>query len=356
MNELRDRLEHLAAAPVRSTALDVFERARSKAAVMRRRRSQRRFLCLGAAGVFVAVAVTFAIQAQPDRHALTIQATRSSSTTSSTSGTASATGCTHSPIVRSDDYYHGLPAPNGSSIDFRQSHLAGGDDGHGYTISQVGLTVEKTGPDGTITLTHGASTDEGVGLRGFGDFDGDGRSDLLVDMSNYDTYIVPGTLGPGKYDAAVVGVRVQHPHYEPDAAYQSFPEAIGDQNHDGADDVSFGARLYSGRQVMAVPAGGTLPTPIRTLTADYVGLLRIDSASTPSFVIPDESIVSLEVLDDRSDRLLFDVGSNDLQPALQYGPQVTGWLVNGHHIVQLSYSTRTFGTTWRWDLDTPCGT
>ena len=113
----------------------------------------------------------------------------------------------------------------------------------------------------------------------------------------------------------------------------------------------------AGAAVIAAPvAASALPPPILTLETDPVGLLNVDPAAPSAFVEADRATSSLEVLDHRSDRLLVGPHPTDLPLALQYGPQIAGWLVNGRHIVQLSYGTRTFGTTWRWDLDAPCGT
>ena len=89
--------------------------------------------------------------------------------------------CTpHTPIAHVANSYFGLPAPSGPSIDYPPQVVPAHDD-HGNTIQQVGLSVEMTGPGGTITLTHGGPTNDVV-LRGWGDFNGDGRTDLLVDV------------------------------------------------------------------------------------------------------------------------------------------------------------------------------
>lgn len=38
------------------------------------------------------------------------------------------------------------------------------------------------------------------------------------------------------------------------------------------------------------------------------------------------------------------------------GGSVTGWIVNGKHIVEFAYGTRGGTSQWRWNLDAPCGT
>jgi hypothetical protein len=259
------------------------------------------------------------------------------------------TGCTHSPIAHVENSYYGLPAPNGTSIDFIATSFT--SDGHGDTVRAAGLSVEMTGTRGTITLTTPAAGSSVV-LRGAGDFNGDNRGDLLVDVTDgthYATYIVLGTVGPGTHDPAAVGERVPSPDIAA-GGFAAFPAPVGDQNGDGVDDVSFGTQLYSGRVLTSLPTAPTLPTPFRTLSAPYVGLLQLAPKTPPVFVVPARSGSSLRVLDKRSDRLLLGgvatVGNES---------RATGWLVNGHHIVELSSSTRGGETAWRWDLDGACG-
>ena len=126
--------------------------------------------------------------------------------------------------------------------------------------------------------------------RGWGDFNGDGRTDLLVDVvygqPDDATFIVLGSVGPGTLDPFAVGIRVPHPHIKP-GGFEAFPASVGDQNGDGADDVSFSPKLYSGRQLTTLPPGAALPAPFRTLPSQYVGLLQIDAGKPPSFVLLD---------------------------------------------------------------------
>jgi len=72
--------------------------------------------------------------------------------------------------------------------------------------------------------------------------------------------------------------------------------------------------------------------------------------------VDDRAEGTLEVLDYRVDRLLFNAGPVGLSDALTNHALATGWLVNGHHIVEYGYETRAGDSAWRWDLDTPCGT
>jgi hypothetical protein len=299
-------------------------------------------------------AIAVAATRQSDRTRVTV--IDPGTTTTTTQKTTPA--CTHATIAHVRDSYSGLPAVGGTSIDFVAPHTyAPADDGHGDTIKYSGLSVVESRPDGTVTLTHGDSHNVVV-LRGFGDFDGDGLTDLLVALyeSGLDTatYVVPGTVPPGTHDPAAVGVRVPRRRYQA-GEFQEVPATVGDQNGDGADDVSFGSMLFSGRLLMSDPVGAVLPAPFRTLAAPYVGLLQLDPKGQPTFVIPDVKTSSLEVLDDRSDRLLVGDGSGVLATAFVTGATARGSLVNGHHIVVFGYGTRSGATEWRWDLDAPCG-
>jgi hypothetical protein len=275
--------------------------------------------------------------------------------TTSTTTPAATTACTHLPTRHVHNSYYGLPAPNGSSLDYRTLHNTTTDDGRGNSIQAVGLTVEMRGPQGTLRLAVDPS--DGVGLLGWGDFDGDGRTDLLVQVvpgGVYTWYIVPGTVGPGSYTPAAVGVLVPDLHTGADADFSGFPEPVGDQNGDGADDIGFGSSIYSGRDLAAGQPG---PTPFARLTSPYVGILNVDAIGRPAFVVPDEKQETLRVLDHHADRLRFGPGPVSLSDALNnFGGRATAWLANGHHIVQFEYGTRAGATQWRWDLDAACGT
>jgi hypothetical protein len=195
---------------------------------------------------------------------------------------------------------------------------------------------------------------------GFGDFDGDGRTDVLVGLLFGNTpplYLVPGTVAPGTRDpaAAGVGVRVPRPVPEPTGDYSTLPGNVGDQDHDGADDLIFGPRIYSGKALSRLPAGAALPAPIRTLVGPVVGVLQLDSASTPALVIRDNPWY-LEVLDARHDVLAIHDHGGASADELKTGGEAFGWVLpNGHHIVDFDRGTRGGTTTWRFDLDGACG-
>jgi hypothetical protein len=246
--------------------------------------------------------------------------------------------------------------PTAPSIDFTVAHSYPPlTDREGDAIRAAGFSVDKISPRGTTTVDPGAAGDEVI-MRGVGDFDGDGHSDLLVDLykggAANATFVVPGTVAPGRHAVASVGIPIPTPGAG--SPYRGvFPAAIGDQNHDGADDIGFGPLMYSGRALMTAPA--VLPAPFRVLPAMYLGLLNVDKSRPPSLVVPDPETTSLAVLDGKSDRLFLDSPRADLTAAIRVGARVSGWLVDGHHIVELQASTRSGDTQWRWDLDAPCG-
>ena len=70
---------------------------------------------------------------------------------------------------------------------------------------------------------------------------------------------------------------------------------------------------------------------------------------------------SVDVLDHHGDRLVLDgvtLQEKDvLAGLLDKGTQVsaTGWLVNGHRIVDYGYTNRSGSTYWRFDLNAACG-
>ena len=289
------------------------------------------------------------------------KATPSSSTTAETSSTiagstsstqpaSATTGCTHLPIAHVENSYYGLPLQKGTSIDFVAARLAG--DGHGGTVRNAGLSVERTDAHGTITLTT-PEAGSSVVLRGGGDFNGDKIGDVLVDVTDgthHTNYIVLGTVGPGTHDPAEVGERVPSPRIAP-GGFAAFPAVVGDQNRDGAEDVGFGRQMYSGRILTSLPTAPTLPAPFRTLPARYLGVLQLAPTGPPAFVVPNSTSTGLRVLDKRSDQLLVGAGTT---PPDDEG-RVTGRLVSGHPLVQLSADSRSGQTAWRWDLDRACG-
>jgi hypothetical protein len=187
----------------------------------------RRILAASAAAVAVLgiTAGAFAATSTKDRRRVSVVGSATTTTTTTPPG------CTHLPTERVSRSYYGLKAPDGPSIDFLHSGgLSPVIDSRGNRAHSEGLEVQRTGPDGTVTLTLGANAT--VKLNGFGDFDGDGRGDLLIvtiaEDGIYRYYIVLGTVGAGTYAPAAVGVLVD-PHYEP-GDFGAEPASVGDQN------------------------------------------------------------------------------------------------------------------------------
>jgi hypothetical protein len=254
--------------------------------------------------------------------------------------------CVQRPDAVIRNSYSGLPQPDGPSIDYATREPV---DGRGNRYTAEGSSVVRRGPDGTITVA--AKAPLSVGLHGFGDFDGDGRSDFLVEVWNVGTFIVRGSLDPGRYHPENVGVQIDPPRSPDGHAYDA--AAVGDQDGDGAEDVSFGPRLYSGRALTS--PNGRRSAPLRTLPAPYSGLLQLDPAGPPTFVVPEPpSKKNFTVLGTTRYRLRLDVPPGDQVLSMPSGLRAHGWLVNGHRIVELEYGTRSGSNQWRFDLDAPC--
>ncbi|HEY1737565.1 MAG TPA: hypothetical protein VGI86_02580, partial [Acidimicrobiia bacterium] len=106
---------------------------------------------------------------------------------------------------------------------------------------------------------------------GVGDFDGDGIMDALIHMeevvngvgNDFAWYIVKGATPAGTYDPATVGVPLDVPGV-------AFAQPVGDQNHDGADDLSIGAQLYSGRALADHRPGEPPVQPFASLMSPAV--------------------------------------------------------------------------------------
>jgi hypothetical protein len=291
-------------------------------------------------------------------------ATSTTSTTSSTAMPSTATtavssaACVHEPVLHADHVYYYFPTRPARATDIDFTDFTQEDrseyplrDGRGDTIISIDRTLEERRPDGTVTLLPRDSNDAVI-LRAIGDFDGDGRTDLLVELYAVrdGTWIVPGTTAPGRWEPEHVGIHVPEP---PNAAVGSRFENAGDQNHDGADDVLFERAVYSGRQLTAGGAGTSLPAPLRVLPAVPLGILSIGAGAPPTFVVPGAAHQSLDVLDARRDRLLVDSPSLDLVDS-SGGLSVGGWSLDGHVFVRLDIGDRGGMTDWRWDLEAPC--
>jgi hypothetical protein len=258
----------------------------------------------------------------------------------------------HAPIREVHNSYYGLAAPHGARIDYDWKRQLPARDQQGNLIRPVGLSLEVVRRDGMVILP-------GASELAFGDFDGDGRTDLLVDVHDNrgvrTTYIIPGTVAVGTHDPAAVGIRVASSNETATNPAFGWWTTVGDQNHDGADDLMLSSKLYSGKLMMTARPRA-LPPPFRTLP-QVVGVLELDPAGPPTFVEVDFATSQLVVDDRRSDRLTFDVPAltTNQVPTSEIGAaRATAWLVGSHRIVEYSYSTRSGETAWRWDLNAPC--
>jgi hypothetical protein len=270
--------------------------------------------------------------------------------------TAIPPACVHVAGTEVGNSYYGVPDPNGTRIDYLDAHRSEtADDGEGNEIRASDGGIQIVRPDGLVALPR-------TYLRAHADFDGDGRTDLLVervDGPGLGWYIVPGTVAVGTHDVEAVGIRLAVPTPGP-AGYLDDWMPVGDQDRDGAADLVAVGRLYSGRQLTSGGPGSALdelPAPLRTYALPITGVLQLDPTGPPSIVETDEQATGgpAIVFDDRTDRLIDDpaVGIT-MTGTIFNGATATGWLVDSHRIVQLHYSNRSGAFVWRWDLDGPC--
>lgn len=304
-----------------------------------------------AAAVFV-VAGAAAIAVAHDRGSRSPSSTAPLATvlpsTLPTTTQAPASVCTRAPITKVYDSYYGIADPHGPSLDYANPHTNLPARGiEGTQIRYVGQDIEIVRPNGTTLLPHSS-------VEALGDFDGDGRTDLLVsiDGGSPTSYLVLGTAAVGTHSPSEVGIGLPAPNTAP-THYLGPWWPVGDQNHDGAADVMIDQRLYSGRQLSAGRPGqrfASLPSPLRRVPYPVVGVLQLEQTAPPT-IIEADSVDSVLLVDGRADRLTVLAGAHGVDWTIT---AAKGWLVNAHRIAQLSYSTRSGLTLWRWDLDAPC--
>ena len=246
-------------------------------------------------------------------------------------------------------------------------------DGSADVVTEVpdganGHRIELLRGDGTVSL--GATrrdlpgSPEGSvfreGIPWFGDFDGDGRDDVIVFVATEAgdrQYLISGRLPPGRYDVAAVGTALPGPWaYEP----------AGDRDGDGTDDLrawTLGGRttlggegvVIRGRDAAAPGPGNPLPNLPRALESaptDVLGLLQLD-AGPPAWVVAGEA------RDSDVDVTVLGSPVSVLRTALVasqgfYGLGVSGYWSDGHRVISMSGITRSGGFEWLWDLDGPC--
>jgi hypothetical protein len=189
--------------------------------------------------------------------------------------------------------------------------------------------------------------------------DGDGRDDLLLGIYSESQakgiYLVSGEVKPGTHDPADVGVRVTTP--QANVLEWWFP--VGDQDRDGADDLSRGrAELYSGRELMAPGPGEDLaqsPSPVRRFEQPWLGLLQLGPDGPPTFVeaVNTGDAAELQVLSDPAICLRTDTIRVPATPTINGLPQsarVSGFMSGSDRIVSLSYSERDSAAVYTWNL------
>lgn len=309
------------------------------------RRGGRTVAALVAACVVVAIVATVAALAGTHRRSdapVTVppQPTAPAPTTPSNTTTSQTTTaeCVRPLIGVYKNVYDSsqVPALTGPSIDYLKSRAfdpAYTSDGFRIrypTYPDDVVRIDR--PDGTVAL-------RGAYIAAIGDFDADGRGDLVVGVrvgSDDVSYIVPGSVAVGTHAVAAVGIRL--PAAPPT-------------------DVMINDRIYSGRQLADGEPGralDALPAPFRTLPRVIAGILQLNPTGPPTII---------EIVADGS-ALVFDDGRPERLVGLdargvEYGPledshALTGFSVDGHRILQYENGSRSGENYWRWDLDTPC--
>lgn len=260
--------------------------------------------------------------------------------------------------------------PEDESLDYEDLRGPLDMDGDGVADTRTAadgqsVTIERG--DGTLILEHTGGLVAESDPRHYGDFDGDGRSELIVLRYEGDSldakYVIPGTTTPGTHDVVDVGIRLESS--EPEMT--SVSDTVGDQDGDGADDLLVAPIIHSGSDVMASGPGATFDTSspgLGTIDAWVLGLIVLDEEGPPVLVsghTESDTVALFELAAEppvslRTAEVDAPAGS-DLPLGLPPGAfQASGFRSGEHRWISVMASDRSTNRVWMWDLDACDGT
>jgi hypothetical protein len=195
----------------------------------------------------------------------------------------------------------------------------------------------------------------------WGDLNGDGVDDRLV-ANDAGVFVISGTAPPGSElrDAGVLLTGTSM-----GGSWLTVP--VGDQNGDGAADVSFFGRLVSGRSLLAKSPGRSMAIPEPFADAPHVmSAFRLEPDGAPALArvfgrgqtaqpgIDAGVVVKLD--GPESICLVTDNSNIDLDPYQWAGDSGTASVdgvrtPDGHRVVEYLYANRYGPIAYRWDLD-----
>jgi hypothetical protein len=196
----------------------------------------------------------------------------------------------------------------------------------------------------------------------WGDLNGDGVDDRLV-ANDAGVFVVSGAVPPGG-ELRDVGVLLTD--ISAGGSWLTVP--VGDQNGDGAADVSFFGRLVSGRALLSTAPGQSMSIPEPFADVPHVmSAFRLEPDGPPVLARvfgrglsaqPGTDAGVVVKLDAPESICLVTKNSNvDLDPYQWAGDSGTASVdavraPDGHRLVEYVYSNRYGPTVYRWDLDT----
>ena len=190
----------------------------------------------------------------------------------------------------------------------------------------------------------------------WGDLNGDGTADTLADDDD-GIVVIPGPRPPDG-DLSAAGVRLTGTFRN-----SSHVVPVGDQNGDGAADVSFDGRLVSGRALLSKPPGSSMPIPEAFAEVPYViTALQLEPGAPPVlaqvFGAPGPSVGADEPIQVKLGSTCLVTGTPVVDPKLDGSRSRSSGTISldaasldGHRHVEWQYVNRNTLVVFRWDLD-----